>query len=124
MRALLYVGLGGAAGSMARYLAGYMLSKVMTSPFPVATFGINVLGSFIIGLLAGVAGRSAWLSAEGGMLLLATGLCGGFTTFSAFALENVNLMQAGKWPTAMLYVVCSVVLGLLACRWGMMLTTR
>ena len=124
MRPLLYVGIGGAAGSILRYMVGYALARVLSTPWPVATFCINIAGSFIIGLLFGLAGRSTWLSAEGGMLLLATGFCGGFTTFSAFALENVNLLQAGKWSVVIPYAVSSVVLGLLACRLGMMLTTR
>ncbi|GAA4466815.1 fluoride efflux transporter CrcB [Nemorincola caseinilytica] len=124
MKPLLYVGLGGAAGSICRYLAGHLLARVIATPFPVATFSINVVGSLVIGVLFGMAGRSTWPSAEGGMLLLATGFCGGFTTFSAFALENVNLLQSGKWMVAMLYAVSSVVVGLLACRLGMMLAAR
>lgn len=120
-RSLVIVGAGGAAGSMARYLVSYLFSKFTTSSFPFATFSINVIGSLLIGMLFGLSARNQWLQA-GGMLLLASGFCGGFTTFSTFALENVNLMQKGQSIFPIMYISLSVIVGLLLCRVGIWLT--
>ncbi len=93
---------------MLRYAVGSIVSRHLTNPFPVGTFSINIIGSFIIGLLFGLVARNQWLQ-EGGMLLLASGFCGGFTTFSTFALENVNLMQKGQSTIALIYTGLSIV---------------
>lgn len=123
MKTLIYVGAGGAAGSICRYMVGLAISKSATTPFPIATLSINLVGSFIIGLLFGLAAKgNNWLS-DGGMLLLATGFCGGFTTFSAFALENTNLLRNGQTTMAILYAAISVVAGLLLCKLGVSLTS-
>ena len=121
-RNFLLVGAGGAAGSMARYGIGYIMSKYVPNPFPIGTFSINIIGSLIIGILFGLVGRNQWLQ-EGGMLLLASGFCGGFTTFSTFALENVNLMQKGQSVMAFIYMGLSVIIGLLLCRLGIWLAS-
>jgi CrcB protein len=121
---LLYVGAGGAAGSIARYMTGLAISRFMTTPFPIATLSVNLLGSFIIGLLFGLASKgNAWLVNDGGLLLLATGFCGGFTTFSTFALEHISLLQKGQSTTAIIYMVLSLAGGLLLCKLGMSLTS-
>ncbi len=119
-RSFLLVGIGGAAGSMLRYGVGSAVSRYITTPFPIGTFSINVIGSLIIGILFGLVSRNQWLQ-EGGMLLLASGFCGGFTTFSTFALENVTLMQKGQSFMAVLYTGVSLVIGLLLCRLGIWL---
>ena len=121
LRSFLLVGGGGAVGSMARYGVSFIVSKYITSPFPAGTFIINILGSLIIGILFGLVARNQWLQ-EGGMLLLASGFCGGFTTFSSFALENVNLMQKGESITSFIYIGLSVIIGLLLCRLGIWIT--
>ena|ERR1035437_2204568 len=121
-RNFLLVGAGGAVGSMARYGIGYIMSKYVPNPFPIGTFSINIIGSLIIGILFGLVGRNQWLQ-EGGMLLLASGFCGGFTTFSTFALENVNLMQKGQSVMAFIYMGLSVIIGLLLCRLGIWLAS-
>jgi len=121
LRSFLLVGVGGAAGSMARYGVSYLVGKVTTGPFPLGTFIINILGSLLIGILFGLVSRNQWLQA-GGMLLLASGFCGGFTTFSSFALENINLMQKGGSVTSIIYIGLSVVVGLLLCRLGIWIT--
>ena len=118
-RAFLLVGAGGAAGSMARYGVSYVISRYIDHPFPFATFTINVFGSLIIGLLFGLFGRHQLQ--EGGYLLLASGFCGGFTTFSSFALENINLVQKGQSFTSLLYMGLSLVVGLALCKLGMWL---
>jgi fluoride exporter len=110
MQNLLLVGLGGAVGSMLR--AGL----AMAWPAPWATLGVNLVGSLAIGLLAArlLPGDAAWW-------LLATGLLGGFTTFSAFTLDAVRLVEAGRPAGALLYVGGSVGVGLLACALGLWL---
>ena len=119
-RNLLLVGVGGAAGSMLRYGIGHITSRFVTNPFPLGTFFINIMGSLVIGILFGLVGRNQWLQ-QGGMLLLASGFCGGFTTFSTFALENVNLMQKGQPVMAFVYMGLSIVVGLLLFRVGIWL---
>ena len=102
---------GGAVGSVCRYL----LSSVHVASFPWGTLTVNVLGSLLIGLLAGLSGRGI-LSPEL-KLLLVTGFCGGFTTFSTFANESFGMMKAGEVLTAAVYVGVSVTVGILAV-WG------
>jgi len=116
LTAILLVAAGGAAGSVARYLAG-LAATMLGAGFPWGTLAVNLLGSALIGLAAG-------LGASGdARLLLVTGFLGGFTTFSAFSLEAVGL--AGRAPfLAVLYVLGSVLLGLAACALTFMLVRR
>lgn len=114
MKQILLVGLGGAFGSIARYLiGGAMLHRFPNLKFPLGTFTVNILGCLAIGLLAGLAEKRGVLSAEARLFLI-TGVCGGFTTFSAFANENLFLIRRSDAPLAMLYITASVVLGLIA----------
>ena len=115
IRNLLLVALGGAAGSVLRYL----LSNINTS-FPWGTFTVNVLGSLLIGLLVGFVSKGV-LPPEM-KLLLVTGFCGGFTTFSTFVNESFGMMKAGDVLLTALYVGASVVIGILAVWGGMMLS--
>jgi len=117
IRNFLLIGIGGAAGSMARYAITLLLPKTAVTSFPVSTLLVNLLGSLLIGLLAGVALRSQWMT-QTGTALLAAGLCGGFTTFSAFALDGIRLLEAGAVLTALLYVSLSVVVGMVLCYAG------
>ena len=87
---VLYVGLGGALGSVSRYALTYMIQSRLNSPFPVATLLINVTGSLLLGFVVRYAADSAALSAET-RLLLTTGFCGGYTTFSTFSYETARL---------------------------------
>ena len=112
IRNFLLVALGGAGGSVLRY----MLSNINTS-FPWGTFAVNVLGSFLIGLLVGLMSKGV-LSPEM-KLLLVTGFCGGFTTFSTFANESFSMMKAGDALQMALYLAASVVIGILAVWLGM-----
>ena len=112
IRNLLLVALGGAVGSVLRYL----LSNMNTS-FPWGTFAVNILGSLLIGLLVGLVGRGV-LSPEM-KLLLVTGFCGGFTTFSTFANESFSMMRTGDVLLSALYIGVSVVVGVLAVYAGM-----
>ena len=108
LKSFLLVGAGGMLGSMLRY-GCYLLIK--TAPFPLATFTVNIIGSFAIGLIAGYAARMQ--EPQQMLLLLATGLCGGFTTFSAFAADNLKLLNEGRIAMALTYIALSVVLGVL-----------
>ena len=122
IRAFLLVGLGGGLGSMARYGISLLVSRIVESAYPFATFFINITGCFLIGLLFGMVQKQTNLQSVI-WLTLATGFCGGFTTFSAFALENVNLFSKQLNLTALAYTLLSVVLGILLCRVGILLAT-
>ena len=115
IRNLLLVAIGGAVGSVLRYL----LSGINTS-FPWGTFAVNILGSLLIGLLVGLVSKGV-LSPEM-KLLMVTGFCGGFTTFSTFANESFGMMKAGDVLQMALYVGVSIVIGILAVWGGMALT--
>ena len=108
LRNILWVALGGAAGSVMRYL----VSRWLVAPFPWGTFTVNIVGSLLIGLLVGLASKEA-LSAEM-RLLLVTGFCGGFTTFSTFANESYGMLESGHVLTAAFYVSASIFVGILA----------
>ena len=106
----LLVGLGGGLGAMLRFFV-YLSFKNTT--FPYLTIFINIAGSFIIGLVIGLSVKEMNFPSSL-KLFLATGICGGFTTFSAFSIENVELLQAGKFNLAFLYITASVCLGIAA----------
>lgn len=103
------VGLGGMVGSMCRYLLGLLPLQTGTG-FPVKTWLINLLGAFVIGMLSALATREPGLSPSW-TLFWKTGVCGGFTTFSTFALETADLLQQGQGGMAALYALSSMVLG-------------
>lgn len=108
----LFVGLGGFIGSVARYLIG-LIAVETASGFPVKTFAINLLGSFVLGIVSETALRDPAFS-RNLVLLLQIGLCGGFTTFSTFSSEALKLLASGRHTTAIVYMFASVVLGLAA----------
>jgi len=110
---LLIVGFGGFIGSVARYLAVKLVDGKLNPLFPYGTLTVNIVGSFLLGLIYMLALRKAGLS-ENGRLFLGVGFCGGFTTFSAFALENFNLIEQKFFGTSLLYVSISVVVSILA----------
>ena len=109
---ILAVGLGGALGAVCRYLLGQVIPK-LGSGFPLATFAVNLLGCFAIGLVVGIAGRHTDIDPRL-ILFLQTGICGGFTTFSTFSLESLTLIEEGRLAIGILYIVLSVLLGLFA----------
>lgn len=112
MIACLAVGMGGFLGSVLRYLIGLVPVRENTL-FPIKTFLINIIGSFIIGLVVAAAARNKTLNPNL-VLFLKVGICGGFTTFSSFALETSDLLKNGNAAVGICYAVLSVVLGLTA----------
>lgn len=117
---LLMIGLGGFFGSIARYVTVKLVDEklnVIFPAFPYGTLAVNVVGSFLLGLIYMLVLRKAGLT-ENWNLFLTTGFCGGFTTFSAFALENFNFLQQKFIGTSIAYVSISVVAGLLALATG------
>src|ERR1043165_1541196 len=117
---ILLVGAGGFIGSVSRYLTGLAFAEIV-HPFPLGTFTINIIGSLLIGIVYGVADRSGYLG-HWWILFLATGFCGGFTTFSTFAHENLRLLQAGEYFLFVLYTGGSILLGILAVLAGIAIT--
>ena len=108
----LFVGIGGFIGSVCRYLIG-LIPLSPSNGFPVKTLVINVAGAFAIGLIAAAATKNADMSPRI-VLLLKTGICGGFTTFSTFALEISDLIRGGSWAAAAAYMLLSLILGVAA----------
>jgi len=117
MANLLLVGAGGAAGSMLRYLCQRSFNATV---FPYGTLLVNIAGCFLVGLLAGVLLKNNTQTSL--VLLLMTGFCGGFTTFSAFSLEGIQLLQKGQWLLLSLYISVSVFAGLLSVFLGYKIT--
>ena len=112
MAECLFVGIGGFIGSVCRYLIG-LIPLSPSNGFPVKTLVINVAGAFAIGLIAAAAAKNADMSPRI-VLLLKTGICGGFTTFSTFALEISDMIRGGSWAAAAAYMLLSLILGVAA----------
>ena len=111
VRNLILIGTGSCIGGICRYLSQQFVQEYYPSSFPFGTFSVNAVGCFIIGIIYALADRGNLLSPEM-RLLLATGFCGGFTTFSSFAYENIKLLQDGEFFYAGLYILLSIVIGL------------
>lgn len=119
MKHLLLVFLGGGVGSSLRYLLGKYLNSTETG-IPWGTFTANILGSLLIGIILGLAAKNDTLT-QSQTLILATGFCGGFTTFSTFAYENHVFLKSGDFTNFALYTIGSFVVGFLAVFLGMFL---
>lgn len=112
-RIILLVGAGGFLGSVARYLASRFVQQAFLSPFPYGTFGVNIVGCYLIGLFYGLSERSGFMS-DDLRIFLTVGFCGGFTTFSTFANENMSLLRDGAFFYFALYTSLSLFVGLVA----------
>lgn len=105
---VLIAGIGGGIGTILRFGISMLMKPVHT--FPTATLFVNCIGSFMIGILAGMTIRE---NHSGWYIFLATGICGGFTTFSAFSLEGLQMLQQQKTGLYILYAGGSIILGLI-----------
>jgi fluoride exporter len=114
------VGFGGGIGSMTRYLFQRWAFNIYPHHFPWGTFVVNIIGCLLIGIFWGISFKS-FENNESWKLFLTVGLCGGFTTFSAFTLEGIGLIREQRMVLFFSYVAASVVLGLLATYIGMRL---
>jgi CrcB protein len=112
MKILLAIGMGSFIGGISRYLLSQFVQSKFLSTFPYGTLCVNIIGCFLIGLVFGLADRGN-LTQEW-RLFLATGLLGGFTTFSAFSNETVGMLRDGQLWYALAYITSSIVLGLAA----------
>lgn len=120
MKHILLVFIGGGLGSALRFGVGKWL-KTTSGVFPLPTFGVNIFGCLLIGLLMGWGLKNQFLS-DSQNLLLITGFCGGFTTFSAFAAENQLFLKQGDYVQFFIYTAGSLVLGILAVALGLFIT--
>ncbi|WP_290696772.1 fluoride efflux transporter CrcB [Lacinutrix sp.] len=119
MKNILLVFIGGGFGSVLRYILGKFLNN-SENRIPYGTFAANILGSLLIGVILGLALKNNTLT-QNHTLLLATGFCGGFTTFSTFAYENHAFLKAGDFTSFAIYTIASFVLGFLAVFGGLYL---
>ena len=122
MHPYLLVGIGGALGAMARYGFSGVIARLWPMGFPLATLLINVIGSIAMGLLVGLLARFLPPWQEDARLFVAVGILGGFTTFSAFSLDTVLLLERGELLQAGAYVLLSVVLCLIGLYLGLLVT--
>jgi CrcB protein len=113
--AFLLIALGGALGSVGRYYASRLVMELTAGTFPWGTMFVNITGGILIGFIAALsAPESRYFISPQTRLLIMTGICGGYTTFSTFSLETVALLGEGQWLTASLNAIGSVILCLAA----------
>jgi CrcB protein len=121
IKTILYIALGGAIGSILRFLTTFFINKFWQSNFPLATFIANILGCFLIGLLIGYLEKNH-ITNSNLKWFLVTGFCGGFTTFSAFGFENYSLFENNNSILALSYIALSVFLGIISVGLGLYLS--
>ena len=121
VKILFIIGAGSFLGGISRFLASRYIQNTVISAFPYGTFVVNIAGCFLIGLIYGLSERGDFISAEWRMFLT-VGFCGGFTTFSTFANENVALLRDGNIFNFALYTSLSVFVGILATWSGNLIT--
>lgn len=118
---ILIIGTGSFIGGVSRFLASRYIQNTIISGFPYGTLFVNVLGCLLIGIFYGMSERGNFMSPEM-RLFLTVGFCGGFTTFSTFASENLSLLKDGNFFYFALYTALSVFLGLMATYFGNLVT--
>ena len=120
LKSIQLVGLGGGAGSILRYLTYLLSHRFFGDKFPFGTIIVNIAGCLIVGILIGILGKLNPADVNMKMLLI-TGFCGGFTTFSALSAESFAMIESGNILTAILYIAGSVIIGLLAVWLGLVI---
>jgi CrcB protein len=121
IKTLLLIGSGGFLGSISRFLTSRFLQNNFPSAFPLGTFVVNITGCLLIGIIYGFSEKSSLLT-PGWKMFLTVGFCGGFTTFSAFANENLVLLRDGNFFHFFIYTGLSVFLGIAATFLGVVVT--
>ncbi|MEI6554075.1 MAG: fluoride efflux transporter CrcB [Paludibacter sp.] len=121
MRQILLVGMGGFIGSIARFWVSKLNIYLHFLSIPLGTLTVNIVGSFIIGIITGISSKSELISPSLRLFLM-VGICGGFTTFSSFTNENLTLFQNGQILSAFIYTGLSIFLGFLAVYLGFVIT--
>jgi len=121
VKILFIIGTGSFIGGVLRYLISKLIQNSMISSFPFGTFVVNILGCFLIGVIYGLSEKGHYISTEWKMFLT-VGFCGGFTTFSTFANENVSMLRDGNFMSFAVYTSLSVFLGLSATYFGNLIT--
>lgn len=121
IKTLLLVGSGGFIGSALRYLVQVNAEKILNSTFPIGTMFVNIVGSFVIGIIYAFAEKGNLMSPEW-RVFLAVGICGGFTTFSTFTMDNLNLMKDNSIFQLLFYTGGSLFIGIAAVYLGIIIT--
>ena len=111
IKSILLVAIGGGIGSVLRFITNLLVAKNLPGKLYYATLTVNIIGCLLIGLLIGFLSKQS--ESENLKLLLVTGFCGGFTTFSTFGLENYSFLQSGNLITSLLYMAISIIIGIL-----------
>lgn len=118
-KTIIIVGTGGFIGTVMRYLLQVFIENKLLSTFPMATMIANIIGSFIIGVVFALAEKS--LMNSDWRIFMSVGICGGFTTFSAFAFNNFNMIKEHTWNQLFLNIGGTMILGILAVYLGIIL---